>query len=403
MPPDLSGPAGTGLGAGPVWDVLIVGAGPAGSAAAIVLAGFGRRVLLVDSGVARDFKLGESVAPPAVSLVRQVLGGADALADGLAYFRTSGNLAVWSSAEPETMDFFFTPAGHGLCVDRLAFDEALRQRAAAAGASVQKGARFLSCDRAEGHPAHDWQVTLLVAGAHRTARARLLIDASGRQAVVAQALGAVPQRQDALFAYACWYASDQADEDRQTRIEAGPHGWWYSNRLHAEGGRSRRLVVFHADKDSPAARAAAGRAGFETLLQDCVHLRALLQARGYRPTGPIRGAPAHSQRLLPACGPGWFAAGDAAQAYDPLSSQGIWKALDNGNQVGHEAHYWLEDCAAPADGDDPGARLARYARQQDQAWQTYLTQLQFYYGSQPRWRSLPFWQRRQDPQAAAVQ
>ncbi|MFC4296456.1 MAG: FAD-dependent oxidoreductase [Castellaniella sp.] len=387
-----------------VWDVIIVGAGPAGSAAAIVLSGYGRRVLLLDRGGAPGFKLGESIAPPALGLVRQFLGEPETFPDGLACFRTAGNLSVWSGAEPETTDFFFTPAGFGLCVDRLAFDEALRQRAAQAGATVLMGARFDSCVRVSdaADAQADWQVSVAVDGQERSCRARFLIDGSGRQAAVGRALGVGHAKRDRLFAYARWYDSPVADEDRLTRIEAGPHGWWYSNRLHAEGAGARRLVVFHGDQDSPVARAAARAEGFDRVLQDSAHLGPLLRDRGYRATGAVRGAPAHSQCLDAFCGEGWLAAGDAAQAYDPLSSQGIWKALDTGSQAGHLVHGLLQEGRAGAGAQD--GWLRRYAQGQARAWDAYRTQLDFYYGAQPRWRESLFWQRRQagrDPEIAS--
>jgi hypothetical protein len=131
-----------------------------------------------------------------------------------------------------------------------------------------------------------------------------------------------------LFAYAQWFTHVGDDDDRYTRIEAAPHGWWYSNRLPStEGNEIRRLVVLHTDKDLPAARMAACRQGFDRLLDDSTHIAPLLKARGYHPCGTIRGAPANSQRLRDFCGDAWMAVGDAAQAYDPLSSHGIYKAL----------------------------------------------------------------------------
>src|SRR5258708_19661440 len=42
---------------------------------------------------------------------------------------------------------------------------------------------------------------------------------------------------------------------------------------------------------------------------------------------------ARSQRVEPPCGIGWFAVGDAAMAFDPMSSQGIAKALDHGKRA----------------------------------------------------------------------
>ncbi len=380
------------------WDAVIVGAGPAGAATAITLAKFGRRVLLVEERAAPSFKLGESLPPAAIGLVRHFLGDLESPERSLqGLFKTAGNISLWATGQPDSTDFFFTPAGFGLCVERLAFDEALRSKAIEAGTAVLKGIRFESCSRIT-DPLFNWQVTLASETQTQSHRARYLVDASGRRAAVARALG-VPfsPSDDRLFAYAQWFSCVGEDDDRHTRIEAAPHGWWYSNRLPGdENNETRRLVVLHSDKDLPAARMAASAPGFGQQLEHSTHIGPLLKARNYRPSGMIRGAPANSQRLQDFCGDAWMAVGDAAQAYDPLSSQGIDKALRTGSHAGHMIHYALED-APPQGAADLGSHnpyIQQYAEQQDQLWQTYLSQRSYFYDMQPRWPDQPFWQRR---------
>jgi len=381
-----------------IWDIVVVGAGPAGAATAITLAGFGRRVLLVEERLAASFKLGESLPPDAVGMVRHFLGDPGDTGRGApGLYRTAGNISLWAADQADIGDFFFTPTGFGLCIDRLAFDEALRQRAVAAGASLLKGVRFQACARVQ-EDAFNWRLTLASETGAWQCRARYLADCSGRRAVVAKALG-VPadDHGDRLFAYAQWFSRAGDDDDRHTRIEAGPDGWWYSNRLPGtEDGETRRLVVFHSDRDSPAARMAASPEGFGRLLEDSAHIGPLLADRGYHPCGAIRGAPANSQRLRDFCGDAWMAVGDAAQAYDPLSSRGIDKALKTGSHAGHMIHYALDDCPRGAAGlGTDNAYIRQYGEQQDQLWQTYLSRRAFYYGIQPRWSDHPFWRRRQ--------
>jgi flavin-dependent dehydrogenase len=379
------------------WDVVIVGSGPAGSATAITLAKYGQRVLLVEKRGSHSFKLGESLPPTSIALVEHFLKDAEGpkrQRPGLV--STAGNVSLWASEQPEVADFFFTSTGHGLCIDRLAFDEALRANAVQAGATLLKGVSFQSCTRIADGP-FNWQLTLTSDAEARQYRACYLVDCSGRPALVAGTLG-VPtiHNEDRLFAYAQWFSCAGADDDRYTRIEAAPHGWWYSNRLPGTGGEeTRRLVVFHSDKDLPAARLAATRQGFDQLLDDSTHMAPLLKARGYRPCGTIRGAPANSKRLRDFCGDGWLAVGDAAQAYDPLSSQGIDKALRSASHAGHMIHYALTDCRRDAAALGSGnAYIRQYDEQQRQLWRTYLSQRDFYYGIQRRWADRPFWQRR---------
>lgn len=382
---------------GATWDVVIVGSGPAGSATAITLAKYGQRVLLVERQRSSSFKLGESLPPNSIGLVKHFLGNPeDTERQPPGLFSTAGNVSIWASEQADIADFFFTSTGHGLCIDRLAFDEALRANAVAAGATLLKGVSFQSCARiADG--SFNWQLTFTSDTGMRQDRARYLVDCSGRQAVVAKTLG-VPtvENDDRLFAYAQWFSCAGGDDDRYTRIEATPDGWWYSNRLPSTGGdEAGRVVVFHSDKDLPAARLAASRRGFGQLLDGSTHIAPLLKARDYRPCGIIRGAPANGQRLQDFCGDAWIAVGDAAQAYDPLSSQGIDKALRTASHAGHMIHYALTDRQRSSAGLGSGnTYIHQYDEQQHQLWQTYLSQRDFYYGIQPRWPDQPFWQRR---------
>ncbi|KXF74749.1 FAD-binding monooxygenase [Paramesorhizobium deserti] len=382
---------------GATWDVVIVGSGPAGSATAITLAKYGRRVLLVERRESSSFKLGESLPPASIGLIKHFLGdpeGPEQQLPGL--FSTAGNVSLWASEQADIADFFFTPSGHGLCIDRLAFDEALRANAVRAGATLLKGIGLRSCARiADG--SYNWQFTFISDAGIRQDRARYLVDCSGRQAVVARMLGVpITPDDDQLFAYAQWFSCTGDDDDRYTRIEAAPAGWWYSNRLPgADGGETGRLVVFHSDRDLPTARLAASRQGFDQLLNGSTHIAPLLKAGGYHPCRTIRGAPANSQRLRDFGGDAWIAVGDAAQAYDPLSSQGIDKALRTASHAGHMIHYALTDRPQSAAGLGMGnIYIHQYVEQQRQLWQTYLSRRDFYYGIQPRWSDQPFWQRR---------
>lgn len=115
-----------------VADVLVIGGGPAGSAAASRLAGRGHRVLLLESGPAgRPKACGELLTPRAVASTAQ-------LGVSLAGFHRVGHVrltedgrsasARWPS-HPELVDY-------AVVAPRAQLDELLRASAAGAGATV---------------------------------------------------------------------------------------------------------------------------------------------------------------------------------------------------------------------------------------------------------------------------
>jgi flavin-dependent dehydrogenase len=381
------------------WDAIIVGAGPAGSAAAITLARSGARVLLLEKRNNLGTSLGESLPPAAIGMVEHFLGPLDKVLESGGLSKTSGNVSCWDSSQPDVSDFFYTSKGHGLCVDRQYFDEALRQQAIESGAKLHQGVAITGCQRLGNER---WKLSAISDGSKCEYTARFLLDCTGRRSAIANMIGIERQYDDSLFAYAVRFVAPTLDDqDLSTRIEACQDGWWYSNRLpiknqpHKDKRQTHRLLVFHTDKDSNAAKQASSVDGILSLLeQSSPHLNDYLRRYGYKAVGRIRGAAAGTERLSQFCGDGWLAVGDAAQAYDPLSSQGIYKALSSGSLAGQMVQYSLKN-SDTSTGKQADFFIKRYAQEQNKLWQRYVQQRNHYYATEQRWPSQTFWRRRQ--------
>jgi flavin-dependent dehydrogenase len=104
----------------------------------------------------------------------------------------------------------------------------------------------------------------------------------------------------------------------------------------------------------------------------------------------LKACMAPSFLLDQAAGDGWLAVGDAASAYDPISSQGIYKALAEGIGAGTAIAAWLRGDSSQLQEYDDAIR-ARF--------NTYLHNRNFLYGLEQRWPESLFWQERQAKRA----
>ena len=104
------------------------------------------------------------------------------------------------------------------------------------------------------------------------------------------------------------------------------------------------------------------------------------------PTGAPRLVAANSSRLDRISGSGWVAVGDAAMAFDPLSSQGLKHALESGIRAGEAVNDLLAGAAETMRGYDARASTL---------FDDYLRLRARYYGREQRWPRSVFWRRRQ--------
>lgn len=354
-------------------DAVIVGAGPAGCAAAIQLATAGWRVVVFGRAHAAGDRIGESLSPGAPALLERLGIRARFLGDG--HLLCHANASAWGSPELVWHDFIGDPRGPGFHIDRPRFEALLRARAGEVGAMlVTSDAPGMTARTANG-----WRLD-----ANREVppiTARYLVDASGRAACLARALGCrreVAWSQVALVGFA---RTARLCEESFTLIEAVPAGFWYS--APVPGGRF--AVALFTDADLHDARAARTADGFHALLAAAPRTRGRLDAHGAALDGEPRFVGADSGWLAPAQGPGWVAVGDAAITYDPISAHGLTLALRTGVDA---AEALLADAAG--DGD----ALPRYGARLTRAFHAYRSEALLLYRAEQRWPTADYWRRR---------
>jgi len=188
---------------------------------------------------------------------------------------------------------------------------------------------------------------------------------------------------DRLVAFAAMARLEAGgDADSTTLTESVADGWWYTARLT----QGRRVIAFHTDGDLAICQTVRRRKGFLDLLDQTRHIRQRLS--GYIiPEGSPIALAAGGRWLAQAYGEGWVAAGDAAQCYDPLSSQGLVHALDSGIRAGFALH-------AALDGDY--RHLHRYQTLLELRRLRYERLRRQIYGLERRWPESAFWLRRHE-------
>ena len=359
-------------GAAMAYDVAIVGAGPAGSIAALVLARRGLRVALVVDAVrgGGNPRRGETLAPAAAAAVSR-LGLSDEMAR-LHMPCVSGFRSRWGSARVATRPALLVPDAKSMAVDRGLFDATIRDAAIAAGAVM-----LTAFVRGVRPGRRGWDVSL---GQKGNIAAHFVIDAAGRGARFARRVGARLAVVDELVAITAVLAPDEGDADRTVEIESHPNGWLFST-LDADGSR---IVSFFTDRDLfPGHMLKHPGALLDRILarSQFVPLRAASQRRS-----SMRLWPAATLFLDNAVCSGLMAIGDAAQTRDPLSSQGIAAAIE-------DAESAATALLSAVDGDS--VAIEQHEQQRQQKIVGYLRERQKHYAAERRWANSPFWQRRQ--------
>lgn len=349
------------------YDVVIIGGGAAGSAAALTLRQLGvQSVCIVEGSDFAEARVGETIPPDTNLLLREL--GVDRSFASQKHLPCYGSQSLWGGPQLGHNDFLTSPYGHGWHLDRAEFDRMLLAQAVAAGVTrMNARCDSVACtkDRVSG----------ILAGGQRI-KAGTYIDATGRSAIVLRALGVGHRFDDRQTVIWARFDLPGPVLGHSTWLESAPNGWWYA--AEVPGGAS--VVALGTDPRL------AKSAGLYNLPPWAVALSGtrliaprLAQAR--LAPDSFRITASHSYRAERCAGANWIAVGDAATGLDPLSSAGIYKALSTGQQ------------AARAVVQEGG--MAAYTQRVGQDYDGYLIKRAELYQSEQRWPQNGFWAARQ--------
>lgn len=334
-------------------DVIVVGAGPAGSATASFLAARGADVLLLDRAhFPRDKVCAEYLSPEA-SRVLDAMGVLDKVeAAGGAQLR--GMLVRAPSGESFRGHFagshrFRGFRDSGLALRRTILDTILLDHARSVGARVMEGVRavdvVIEAGRAAGVVVADAD------GSRRALQSRFLVGADGLRSIVSRRLGlARRSRWPARVALVGHYTG-VAGMSEVGEMHVDDHG--YLGLAPVGNGVVNVAVVVPVSR---AKEIAGARSEFlEEWIDDRPHLRE--RFAGARQVNEVRATGPFASAVRRAWSPGAAVVGDAADFFDPFTGEGIYAALRGGEMLGGFLRAALSAPSQQAD-----VHLAAYER-----------------------------------------
>jgi menaquinone-9 beta-reductase len=309
-------------------DVLVVGAGPAGAAAAAWSARHGRDVVLADAATfPRDKACGDGLTPRAIAELDR-LGLGD-------WVRSRGtNRGLRAAGFGQVLELPW-PGGslpdHGGAVPRLELDARIREVALADGVLGMDAAKAVDVRR-DGE-----RVTGVVfdvdGGATHTVACRQLVVADGARSTLGRVLGRVWHRDTAFGVAARGYIRSGRSDDE-----------WISSHLELRGEGDEVLAGYgwvfplaDGEVNIGVGTLATARRPANIRLRTLIQHYADARREDWQLDGPVR---LPSSALLPmggavsgVAGRNWALIGDAAGCVNPLNGEGIDYGLETGRLV----------------------------------------------------------------------
>ncbi|MDO3650108.1 geranylgeranyl reductase family protein [Nocardia mangyaensis] len=322
-----SGPPGAGAPLPTAVEVLVVGAGPAGSASAAWAARAGRDVLLLDSAVfPRDKTCGDGLTPRATAELEHL-----GLGEWLRAHTVNHGLRMAGFGREALLPW---PGGsfptYGSAVPRTELDDKLRETAIKSGTRMVDNAKVTEVLR-DGERVTG--VTVRLGEATQTVRCRVLVVADGVRSPVGKQLGRTWHRRYAYGTAARAYIKSGRSDDQ-----------WISSHLELRNAADELVPGYgwifplgNGEVNIGVGSLATERRPSHIALKPLIEHYTRLRREEWELEGELR---AVASALLPMggavsgiAGPNWVLVGDAAGCVNPLNGEGIDYGLEGGHMV----------------------------------------------------------------------
>jgi flavin-dependent dehydrogenase len=334
-------------------DILIIGAGPAGSVAAGLLRKQGRGVLVLEREQFPRFSIGESLLPQSMEYIEAAGMLRDVVEAGFQYKNGAAFVRGDRYTDFDFRDKFTPGWGTTYQVQRAHFDHVLAQSAERQGATVRYRHEVLSVDTTGAQP----EVTARSPeGETYRVRARFLLDASGFGRVLPRLLNLetpsnFPKR-GAIFTHVEDRTPPGSFDRNKIRVTVHPehvHVWYWT--IPFSDGRCSLGVVAKMEYLDQYQGTDTER--LQAIVRETPSLADLLKNAVW--DTPARKLTGYAANVKSLWGPGFALLGNAGEFLDPVFSSGVTIAFKSaslaaaciGRAFAGETVDWEREYAQP--------------------------------------------------------